>query len=77
LSLFEVQQLLKDLGHQVETVKPAIFESGLPVHKIHTYVNSIFADFDKDGSGSIGFTEFKQLWEHLGCARSPLKLLHN
>eukprot|EP01043_Picozoa_sp_COSAG02_P061391 COSAG02_NODE_8243_length_2644_cov_9.099018_2_plen_444_part_00 len=66
LSLFEVQQLLKDLGHQLESVKPAIFESGLPVQQIHSYVNSIFGDFDEDGNGSIGFMEFKRLWEHLG-----------
>jgi Ca2+-binding EF-hand superfamily protein len=61
-----VQQLLKDLGHQLESVKPAIFESGLPVQQIHSYVNSIFGDFDEDGNGSIGFMEFKRLWEHLG-----------
>ena len=66
LSLFEVQQLLKDLGHRLKSVRPAIFESGLPVQQIHSYVNSIFGEFDKDGNGAIGFTEFKQLWEHLG-----------
>ena len=66
LSLFEVQQLLKDIGHQLDIVKPAIFKSGLPVQQMHSYVNSIFGDFDEDANGSIGFMEFRKLWEHLG-----------
>ena len=65
LSLSEVQRMMQDLGYQADSVKPAIFASSLPEQQIVHYVNSVFSDFDQDGSGSITFEEFRKLWEHL------------
>ena len=64
LSLFEIRQMMQSLGYNVTD------------DYVGQLVKSL-GSFDKDGSGIIEWDEFPALWEHLGCARSPLKLLHN